>query len=181
MENKYIKDFVITIAVLLLLAFGMRNYYTYQQVDQIPNESEYKSLALGETLLNQIQDIELSIKDRKSFQFTVTIDPLEQNLIVKTMQDLEKQWREEVEKLIRLESTVIPAEGDKLASIAHQGESKMYKVGESFMGRKIEKISSGKIEYTYRGTTGFLQVTELPPKPEAISNSSKKQNHVPNW
>lgn len=181
MENKYLKDFVIAIAVLLLIAFGFSNYYTYQKVDKIPTDSKYKKLALSEQLLSQIQNIELSIKDRKSFKFNVTKDPLEQNLIVKTIKDLEKQWQMEIQKMIRLESTIIPQEGSRLASIAHKGESKLYKVGDSFMGRKINKIDSGVVHYTYRGTNGSLEVTELPDKPEAINTTNKKQNSVPNW
>jgi len=181
MENKYLKDFVIVVAVLMLLAFGLKIYYTYQQVNTIPQESKYKKLALSEKLLKQIQDIEASIKDRKSFIFSVEKDPLEQNLIVKTIKDLEKQWREEVGKMIRLESTIIPESGDRLASIAHNGESNTYKIGDEFMGRKIVSIGSGELGYTYRGTNGTLTVTELPPKPEAIDNSNKKRSNIPNW
>ncbi len=181
MENKYLKDFIIIVVVLLVIAFGWFDYYNYNKVEKIPQESKYKKLALSEKLLEQIQSIEESIKDRKSFVFTVEKDPLEQNLIVKTIKDLEKQWREEVEKLIRLESTIITESGENLASIAHKGESNLYKVGDEFMGRKITSIESGKISYTYRGTNGVLYVTELPAKPEAIERNNKKSKNVPNW
>ena len=181
MENKYLKDFVIAVAVIVLIAFAVKDYYIYQDVQKIPVESKYKKLALGEDLLAKIQKIEESIKDRKSFRFNVTKDPLEQNLIVKTMKDLEKQWRIEVEKMIRLESTIIPEHGEKLASIAHKGESNLYKIGDSFIGRKITAIESGKVVYSYRGTTDKLVVAELPKKPEAIDNSRNKKNSLPNW
>ena len=181
MENKYLKDFIIIVVVLLIIAFGWYDYYSYGKVEKIPQQSKYKKLALSEKLLDQIQSIEESIKDRKSFVFTVNKDPLEQNLIVKTIKDLEKQWREEVEKMIRLESTVITESGENLASIAHKGESNLYRVGDEFLGRKITRIEQGKINYTYRGTKGVLFVKELPAKPEAIENNNKKSKNIPNW
>jgi len=66
MENKYLKDFIIIVVVLLVIAFGWFDYYNYNKVEKIPHESKYKKLALSEKLLEQIQSIEESIKDRKN-------------------------------------------------------------------------------------------------------------------
>jgi len=92
MQEKHIKDLVIGIAFIMLLVFTVNDYSLYHKTNKIPKESKYTNIALDETLLSQIQSIEHSIKDRKSFNFTVTKDPLLQDLIVKTRLDLQKQW-----------------------------------------------------------------------------------------
>ncbi|MBT3168857.1 MAG: hypothetical protein HN952_06705 [Candidatus Cloacimonetes bacterium] len=181
MENKYLRDFVVAAVVILIIAFGIKDYYLFMETIDIPTESVYAKSALSENLLKQIQNIENSIKNRKKFRFTVTKDPLEQNLIVKTRQDLEKQWRAEIESMIRLESTIIPKNGDKLASISYDGKTTLYKIGDSFENGKITDIQKGKITYLYKGTTGVLKVKPLPPKPVAIKSKKTKKNRELNW
>ncbi len=132
--------------------------------------------------MSKIQEIEESIQDRKDFQFTVTKDPLEQNLIVKTQRDLEKQWREEVESMVRLESTIVPQKGEKMASIAYQGKSRIYRVGDTFIKGKIEDIHLGEIIYSYQGLTKTLSVQKIPPKPKEITQqpTANKERAI-NW
>ncbi|RLC50230.1 MAG: hypothetical protein DRZ79_04730 [Candidatus Cloacimonadota bacterium] len=181
MEQKYLKDFVISMVVILLLAFAIKDYYLYQKVRVIPSESKYKKLALSVKLLKQIQNIETSIQDRKEFVFTVTKDPLEQNLIVKTKKDLEKQWREKVAKMVRLESTIVPQHGSKRAAISYDGKTKIYKVGDKFVSGVIEDIKDGEIVYSYKGKKGILKVQKIPPKPKEIRTSKNKKNREYNW
>lgn len=181
MEEKYLKDFVIALVVILLIAFGIKCYYQKQIDDAIPEQSKNVNLALSDELLGQIQSIEQSIKDRKEFVFTVTKDPLEQNLIVKTKQDLEEQWREEIKSMVRLESTLITENGEKMAVIAHDGKSSMYNVGDSFKYGKITDIRDGEITFAYNGRTGTLETTKLPPKPVEIQTKAGKSLREYNW
>ena len=181
MEQKYLKDFVISMVVILLVAFAIKDYYLYQKIRVVPSESKYKKLALSEKLLRQIQNIETSIQDRKKFVFTVTKDPLEQNLIVKTKKDLEKQWREKVEKMVRLESTIVPQHGSKRAAISFQGKTKIYKIGDKFVRGTIEDIKDGEVIYSYNGKKGTLKVQKIPPKPKEIRATKNKKNREYNW
>ena len=182
MDYKYLKDFVIVLVVILAIAFGIQNYTLHNKVDKVPQHSKYKGIALSEDLLGKIHNIENTIKDRKDFVFNVIKDPLEQNLIVKTKKDLEKQWREEVENMVRLESTILPQKGKKMASIAHGGKSRLYQVGDVFIKGKIVDIMEGEILYTYQGTTRTMKLQKIPPKPEEISTrvtQNKKREY--NW
>ena len=181
MEDKYLKDFVIAFVVIILLAFAIKDYYLYQKIKVVPEESKYEKLAIGEVLLQQIQNIDTSIRDRKDFIFTVTKDPLEQNLIVKTQKDIEKQWREKIEKMVRLESTIIPENGLKRAAISYDGETKIYKIGDDFENGKITDIKEGEITYSYSGKTGNLSVEKIPPKPIEIIKKKSKKIREYNW
>ncbi|MBC8527244.1 MAG: hypothetical protein ISS28_03665 [Candidatus Cloacimonetes bacterium] len=181
MEQKYIKDFVIALVVILLISFGIKDYYLYNNVKEIKKESKYKEIALGEQLLNQIQNIENSIQDRKQFVFTITKDPLEQHLIVRTQKDLEKQWREKVENMIRLESTIIPENGPKMAAIAYGGKTEIYKIGDKFENGEIVDIREGEITYAYHGKIGILKIQQIPPKPVEISDKKSKKHREYNW
>jgi hypothetical protein len=181
MENKYLKDFVIALVVLLILAFAINDYYLKKSASTVAEHSKYKEIALSDELLDRIHEIELSIQDRKKFVFTVIKDPLEQNLIVRTKQDLEKLWQEEIENTVRLEATIIPEMGDKLASISYKGETKHYTVGEKFEFGKITDIRPGEISYLYNGTNGVLALSKLPPKPIEIRDQKSKKNRAYNW
>lgn len=180
MEKKYLRDFVIVLIVLLLLACGYWNYIQLGKANKVAEESKYKKIALSQELLDQIQELEESINDRKGFVFTVTKDPLEQNLIVKTQQDLEKQWREKIENMVRLTATILPQNGEKLASIAYQGSNDLYSIGDVFTLGKIVKISEGKIVYSYNGKNYSLTIEKLPPKPVEILNNNKSERSF-NW
>jgi len=173
MEEKYLKDLIIALVVVLLIVLGVKCNSLYNKIKVVPHESKYKKLALSDNLFKQIQDIEESIQDRKDFVFTVTKDPLEQNLIVKTIKDLEKQWRMEVENMVRLESTIVPEVGRKRAAISHKGKTKLYGIGDDFFYGKIADIQEGRIVYTYRGSKNILNIQKLPDKPEAIQNESE--------
>jgi hypothetical protein len=181
MENKYLKDFVIALVVILILAFAVNDYYLKKVVSNIPAESKYKEIALSDELLDRIHEIERSIQDRKKFVFTVIKDPLEQNLIVKTKQDLEKQWQERIESIVRLEATIIPEFGDKLASISYQGNTQHYKIGDNFELGKITDIRPGEISYQYNNSNGTLPVTKLTPKPVEIRDQKAQKSREYNW
>ncbi len=182
MEEKYIKDMVIALIVILLIVLGIKCNSLYSKTKAIPDESEYKKLALSEDLFNQIKNIEHSIQDRKEFVFSVQKDPLEQNLIVKTMQDLEKQWRLEVEKMVRLESTIVPEVGRKMAAISHKGNTKLYSIGDSFHYGKITDIRQREVVYLYKGKSNILTLQKLPEKPDAINNDVEvSQERKYNW
>ncbi len=182
MEQKYLKDFVIILVVILLLAFGIKASSLYKKVQEIPDDSKYKKMALSEKLLQQIQEIDTSIRDRKNFYFTVEKDPLEQNLIVKTQQDMEKQWREKVESLIRLEMTIIPEIGEKKAAISYKGMTTLYGIGDKFeLGSDfaegtrgtITDIQPGVISYKFNGKDYDMKLSKIPPKPEALKTENK--------
>ncbi len=180
MEKRYLKDFVIVLIVILLLAFGYFNFIQMGKVNKVPDESKYKKIALSQELLSQIQEIENSINDRKGFVFTVTKDPLEQNLIVKTQQDLEKQWREKIENMVRLTATILPENGKKLASIANKGENNLYSIGDNFVLGKIVDITEGKVVYNYSGKNYSITIEKLPPKPVEITDKKKSERSF-NW
>ena len=183
MEHKYLKDFVIILIVTLMIAFGMKDYNLYHKVYKVPTDSMYKKIALSEGLLTEIHNIEESIRDRKQFVFTVIKDPLEQNLIVKTIKDIKKQWREDVENMVRLESTIVPENGRKQAAISHKGKTVIYSIGDKFIKGEITDIREGEITYTYQNTLGVLKLQKLPERPKEIQqNTSKtKKSREYNW
>ena len=182
MEEKYLKDLVIALIVIVFILLGVKCNSLYRDIKTVPVESKYMKLALSEDLFNQIQNIEQSIQDRKEFIFTVTKDPLEQNLIVKTIQDLEKLWRLEVENMVRLESTIVPEIGKKRAAISHRGKTKIYSIGDDFFYGKIKDIRQGEIVYSYKGTNNTLTLQKLPEKPDAIKNENEiSEERKYNW
>jgi hypothetical protein len=185
MEGKYLKDFVIAMIVIFIILFIIKDMNLYSKVKDVKEESKYSEMALGDTLLIQIQGIETSIEERKKFDFTVNKDPLEQNLIVKTMQDLEMQWREEVEQMVRLESTIIPEDGTSKAVISYLGETKIYKVGDKFSEGTITEIRQGEISYKNNSKINIMKIEKLPEKPTVIqkktSKNDKKSKLEFNW
>jgi hypothetical protein len=185
-EKNYLKDIVVTLMVFIIIAFAIKTYSLYRQNDEVPYESRYKHIALSPELLAQIEDIEVSIQDRQQFVFTVESDPLEQDLIVRTQRDLEKQWREMVEQMVRLQSIIIPEVGNRIAAISYQGRINLYEVGDEFEFGTIAEIHNDYIVYEQNGARGELKVQKLPPRPshpgdrESTITSQQDQRDL-NW
>ena len=97
------------------------------------------------------------------------------------MRNLEKQWKDKVESIIRLESTIIPAIGKKLAAISYQGKTRLYEVGDYFTLGKIIDIKEGKIEYSNKGNHGEMVIQKLPPKPVEIKKIKSSKDREYNW
>jgi hypothetical protein len=47
MEDKYLKDFVIALVVIFLIALVWKDLNLYSKVNEIPQESKYKKIGLG--------------------------------------------------------------------------------------------------------------------------------------
>ncbi len=182
MEEKYLKDFVVALVVIFFILLLVKDLNLYSKVSEVPQESQYKQLALGEELLQNIHNIESSIKERKDFTFTVSKDPLEQNLIVRTIKDLQMQWKEEVESMVRLETTIVPQVGKKKAVISHKGKTTIHEVGDEFVKGKITEINVGEISYTANGNQYTMQIQKLPEKPSSIKQATQSnRTREYNW
>ncbi len=131
MEHRHVKDLFWVVVVLAAIILGAVNYRAFSRENKIPMQSKYSKMALSEELLQQIKQIETSISDRQSFVFLVKKDPLEQNLIVKTKVDLEKEWQAKVNSIMRLAATFI-ADDSQWATIEYKGKSNVYKVGRRY-------------------------------------------------
>ena len=178
MEGRYIKDFTIAIVFIMIIVFGVKDVLWYQDVQTYPAKPD-AHVGISENLKDEIEQIESSIQDRKGFEFTVVKDPLEQNLIVKTIVDYEKQWRREVEAQVRLAGTYITADGAYLATIEHKGVRTDYRVGDRFEFGEITKIDKGKITYKQGGYSGVLELAPIPEKP-AILQTEETSTEL-NW
>lgn len=178
MEHKYIKDFAIALAVIAIFAFGVKIFNDYRNVEAIPIESRFKELALDQSLLEQIQQIEESIQDRKEFVFTVFHDPLEQNLIVRTRVDLEAEWRRKIESMMRLAATFVDEFGNRKASIAYRGAINIYGVGDRIDGKTILEIEQRRIKLRENGFTKELSVEPIPPRPVHLDDRTREQEYI---
>ncbi len=179
MEYRYLKDFAIILVVIMLAVFAYMVYRHYETVSKVPMDSKYKNLSLSDDLLKQIQEIEMTIIDRKNFVFTVQKDPLEQNLIVKTMIDLEKEWVKRVQSMLRLASTLIDEDGNKRAAFAYHGEMHLLKVGDRIAGYNIGEIHDGFVMVeSNSGMKAKLETEAIPDKPVKIQEAAKTREYV---
>jgi len=178
MEARHIKDLTVGIVVILLIAFVFKMVSVIRTVSDVPKESIYKDLAIDSQLLDQINQIEDSITDRKGFVFTVVRDPLEQNLIVRTKVDLEQDWRRKIEAMMRLAATYIDEQGNKKAAIAYRGQTVLYGIGDYIDNNRVVEIDNGKITLARNGVEQVLEVKPIPPKPAMIDDRVKTEEYI---
>ncbi len=181
METRHIKDLTVGVLVIILIAFVFQMVSVIRTVNDVPEESIYKDLAIDQQLLEQIQQIEDSITDRKGFIFTVTRDPLEQNIVVSTRVDLELEWRRKVESMMRLAATYIDEQGNRRASIAYRGKMELYDVGDYIEDNRIVSIESGTITLAQNGREQILEVKPIPPKPAQIDTERRDRREEYVW
>jgi len=172
MEYRYLKDFALSLIVILLFVFAIKDYSIYKKVNAVPERSKYSDISVNEELMKQIQTIESSIEDRKMFSFNVPTDPLRQDPVIKDKMDRLQEWENMINNMVRLAATFIDEDGEKVAIIAYQGRSGLYHVGDVVAGRKIEDIRSGRVTYSIGGTRSDMTVQPIPPKPADIEQGS---------
>lgn len=178
METRHFKDLAVAIVVIILIVFLFKAVSVARTVIDVPDQSPYKDLALDQELIDQIQSIEDSITDRKSFVFTVTRDPLEQNIVVRTQVDLEEEWRREIEAMMRLAATYIDEHGNKRAAIAYQGKTELYGIGDYINDNRVVHIESGLIRLAQNGIEQDLEVKPIPPKPRQIREDKRQDQYL---
>lgn len=172
MEFKYLKDFSLALLVILLFAFAIKDYTIYNKVNVIPEKSIYSDISVNDSLMSKIRTIETSIADRKMFTFNVATDPLVQDPVIKDKMDRLQEWEIMVANSIRLAATFIDEDGEKVAIVAYQGKSNLYKIGDVVAGRKIVDIKSGQIAYTSGGVRSIMTVQPIPPKPSDVGENA---------
>ena len=178
METRHLKDFTVAVVVIILFVFFLKTVNVVNTVREVPTDSRYKDMAIDAQLLDQIQQIEHSIRDRMDFIFTVTRDPLEQNLIVRTRVDLEKEWRRQVEEMMRLAATYVDEDGNRRAAIAYQGKTRLYGVGDYIDRNRIVDIDVGTITLMYQGRQNVLELKPIPPRPAQIDDRTRTQEYI---
>ncbi len=178
METRHLKDFSVAVIVIILFIFLLKTVSVVNTVQEIPVDSIHKDMAIDAQLLDQIQQIEYSIRDRMDFIFTVIRDPLEQNLIVRTRVDLEQEWRRKVEAMMRLAATYVDEYGNRKAAIAYRGKTELYAVGDYIEDNKIVDIDVGKITLLYQGHENILELKPIPPKPAKIDDRVRTQEYI---
>jgi hypothetical protein len=184
MEGRFIKDFTILLAFIMILVFAYQDY-RFHKTEQQYAEQPNRKMGLSPTLKDQIERIDASIKDRKQFLFTAYRDPLEQNLIVKTKIDLEKQWKDMVNAMVRV-TAIYSVNGQKAASISYAGKSHYIRVGQKFgpgegflSGGELVDVRDDRIVYRQNGNTASLPLRGLPPKPKELTG--QKTTVEQNW
>jgi hypothetical protein len=175
MDYKYLKDFAISLTIIMLIVFLLKDASLYKKEMNVPVKSVYSKLSVNDSLMASIQDIEKSIQDRKSFMFTVTKDPLKQDLIVQDKIDLLQQWQTMVRNMVRLAGTFIDEHGKRTAIISYQGTDNRYYIGDYIAGRKIEEIQNGRVVYIANGQRGTMYLEPIPPKPVELELNKSNQ------
>jgi len=168
MDLRYLKDLSAALIFIILLIFGIKVYYTFQQVNHVPEQSKYTNISVNEELIAKIRDIEASIQDRKMFRFNVPTDPLRQDPVIKDKLDRLQEWERMVANMVRLAATFVNEDNEACAVIAYQNKTGVYRVGDIVAGRRITKIDNGIVYYTSGGTSSYMTVQPIPPRPADI-------------
>jgi hypothetical protein len=172
MEARYIKDLAIALIFICLFAFAVKDYSIYHKVNGVPSESIYSDISVNDSLITKIQLIESSIRDRKSFTFNVPTDPLRQDPVIKDKLDRLQEWENMINNMVRVAATFVDEDNNKVAVIAYQGKSGLYKVGDTIAGRRIDDVRDGTVYYTYNGMRSSMTVQPIPPKPVDLEPAS---------
>ena len=180
MQDKYIKDITILIGVIILFVISFRVYFLFNKADRVSVESIHVGLGLDQALLDQIKQIEMSIRDRKDFRFTVDRDPLKQDLVVQTQLDLLREWEAMVRRMMRLSSVFIDSEGNETAVIVWNGRNNTVRVGDTLNNKTITRITLDRLYYTEGGRAGTIIRQPVPPRPTA-PDTRGRNDRLENW
>lgn len=147
MEYRYVKDLAIillVISVIVLAVFAVKHYNTEQKVD---DKSAYAEQEVDSSLLRKAIEIEDGISQRKDFSFSISKDPLKQDIILPKKVDeiklrLQRRYNE-----IRLYGVL--KFGDQiLVGIDHKDLESQYKIGDKITGSDLRIRSANPVAQT---------------------------------
>lgn len=147
MEYRYVKDLAIillVISVIVLAVFAVKHYNTEQQVDA---KSAYAEQEVDSSLLRKAIEIEDGIGQRKDFSFSISKDPLKQDIILPKKVDeiklrLQRRYNE-----IRLYG-VLKFDDQILVGIDHKDLENQYKIGDKIVGSNLRIRSANPVTQT---------------------------------
>jgi type II secretory pathway component PulC len=176
METRFIKDLALSLIAILLFSFAVKDYLIYSKVNSVPAQSIYSDISVNEQLMTKIKTIESSIQDRKMFTFNVPTDPLRQDPVIKDKLDRLQAWEDMVANLVRVAATFVDEDNQRVAIIAYQGKSSLYRIGDTVAGRRIEDIKNGQVIYTSGGIRSVMTVQPIPPKPADLEPTANQSD-----
>ena len=147
MEYRYVKDLAIILlvaSVIVLAVFAIKHYNTEQNVD---SKSAYAEQEVDSNLLRKAIEIEEGISQRKDFSFSISKDPLKQDIILPKKVDeiklrLQKRYNE-----IRLYG-VLKFEDRILVGIDHKDLEGQYGIGDTVTGSNVRIKSADPVAQT---------------------------------
>ncbi len=147
MEYRYVKDlaYILLVASIIVLAvFAVKHYDTEQSVDP---KSAYAEQEVDSNLLKKAIEIEQGIKQRKEFTFSISKDPLKQDIILPQKVDEIKLRLQKRYNQIRLYG-VLKFGDVVLVGIEHKDIEGQYRVGEKIQGSKLSIRSANPVSQT---------------------------------
>jgi len=159
MEYRYVKDlaYILLVASIIFLAvFAIKHYNTERNVDP---KSLYAEQEVDSNLLRKAIEIEQGIKQRKEFSFSITKDPLKQDIILPQKVDEIKLRLQKRYNQIRLYG--VQKFGDKLmVGIEHKDLESQYGIGEQIQGSNLKVRSADPVNQTAVLSNGTKLVVE---------------------
>jgi len=153
--------------ILLLIVAGYMGYNAYRmgrQVREYQEEMLHKVLGSEDPQLREtVEQLESDLRDRMTYSFEVSHDPLELSQVIQSRGFLAQLgFTESLESMnkMRLSCTVVGVEN--AAIIKFQGRSRVMRVGDEINGYRIVEIESGRAILRGAGETIKLETEKAP-------------------
>lgn len=147
MEYRYVKDlaYILLVASIIVLAvFATGHYNTEQNID---SKSAYAEQEVDSNLLRKAIEIEQGIKQRKEFTFSISKDPLKQDIILPQKVDEIKLRMQKRYNQIRLYG-VLKFDEELLVGIDHKDVESQYRIGDKILGSTLRIKSADPVAQT---------------------------------
>ncbi len=159
MEYRYVKDLayiLLAASIIVLAVFAMKHYNTEQNIDP---KSAYAEQEVDSNLLKKAIEIEQGIKQRKEFNFSISKDPLKQDIILPQKVDEIKLRLQKRYNQIRLYG-VLKFGDVLLVGIEHKDLEAQYRVGDKIQGSRLSIKSADPVNQTAVLSDGTKLVVE---------------------
>lgn len=150
---------LLIIVVVCVVGFG-RYYFVTREIDRIEMEDTQRVIGSDRSLLETVQNLENTLRDRISYQFVSKDDPLDLTRVITSQQFLEKLGADKNdpdEAVMRLSATVVGADGSAAAVIRYLGSGHVLRVGDEFEGWTVRNINRETLTLARGGETKVLE------------------------
>lgn len=149
---------LLLIVVVCVVGIG-RYYLATREIDQIEAEDARRVIGSDEVLLETVQNLEGTLRERIAYQFMSENDPLDLSKVITSHEFLRKLGADKQDpdaQIMRLAATVIGADGTAAAVVRYLGTGHILHVGDLLEGWKVSEIDKEQVVLVRRSERKVL-------------------------
>lgn len=152
---------LLLLIIIVVSVVGMgRYYFVTRQLDRIEREDAQRVIGSDENLLETVENLESTLRERSTYQWVSEKDPLDLTKVIADREFLQKLGADQKDpdnREMRLAATVVSDDGGAAAVIRYLGSGYILYKGDEIEGWTVSEINKETVTLVRNGQRKILE------------------------